>query len=328
VIGLAYHHATGKELSPSDFSGGVGSQHANRVLERLGFQVATKNWTAEEVESVVTDYFDMLQLDLLGETYNKAQRNRELQERLLGRSRGSVEYKHENISAVLIKHGLPYIDGYKPRSQFQALLEDGVLAYLDAHPEYFTSLANAPTLNPQQAASVEVQKATDFFESVPEPEDVVIPVEPPKPWLSRRGKRENFAAKDARNRKLGVMGEEWVVDLEKRRLDEAGRDDLSGKVEWVAQTCGDGVGFDVLSFDEQHDSERFIEVKTTTFGKHFPFYVTRNEVACSEDVPDRFNLYRVFLFSKKPRLFRMAGALSEVCDLRPTQYQARMKRSG
>ena len=58
-------------------------------------------------------------------------------------------------------------------------------------------------------------------------------------------------------------------------------------------TCGDGVGFDVLSFDEADDSERFIEVKTTGLGKHFPFYVTANEVRCSEDCPDRFRLYRV-----------------------------------
>ena len=44
----------------------------------------------------------------------------------------------------------------------------------------------------------------------------------------------------------------------------------------VALTCGDGLGFDILSFDEVDDSEQLLEVKTTGLGKHFPFYVTEN----------------------------------------------------
>ena len=31
-----------------------------------------------------------------------------------GRSKGSIEFKHQNVSAVLVDMGLPYIDGYKP----------------------------------------------------------------------------------------------------------------------------------------------------------------------------------------------------------------------
>ena len=89
-------------------------------------------------------------------------------------------------------------------------------------------------------------------------------------------------------------------------------------------TCGDGVGFDVLSFDEADDSERFIEVKTTGLGKHFPFYVTANEVRCSEDCPDRFRLYRVFDFSRDPRVYVVGGALSRECRLEPAVYRVRI----
>ena len=67
------------------------------------------------------------------------------------------------------------------------------------------------------------------------------------------------------------------------RLLGVGRDDLAARVEWVAETCGDGVGFDVLSFDGADESEWRIEVKTTGLGKCFPFYVSANEVRCSED---------------------------------------------
>ncbi len=87
-------------------------------------------------------------------------------------------------------------------------------------------------------------------------------------------------------------------------------------------TCGDGVGFDILSFDESDESELWIEVKTTGLGKHFPFYVTANEIRCSEDRPEQFRLYRVFDFSREPRVFVVGGALSKECGLDPVVYRA------
>jgi hypothetical protein len=137
---------------------------------------------------------------------------------------------------------------------------------------------------------------------VPRPDQVILPVNDEKPWLSRRGRRIDFAYRDAYNRHLGQLGERFTVEVERRRLAQAGRGDLAAKVEWVAQTCGDGLGFDVLSFDQADDSEQFLEVKTTGLGKHFPFYVTVNEVRCSEDCPGQFKLYRVFDFGRVPRV--------------------------
>jgi hypothetical protein len=62
------------------------------------------------------------------------------------------------------------------------------------------------------------------------------------------------------------------------------------KVEWVAQTKGDGLGFDTLSFDDADDSERMLEDKATVLAKFFPFYLTANEVRCSEDIPAQYHL--------------------------------------
>ena len=76
-------------------------------------------WSEDEVRAIVEDYFDMLKLELSLQSYNKADRNRRLRERLDERSRGSVEFKHQNISAVLVKMGIPYIEGYKPKDNFQ-----------------------------------------------------------------------------------------------------------------------------------------------------------------------------------------------------------------
>jgi hypothetical protein len=143
-----------------------------------------------------------------------------------------------------------------------------------------------------------------------------------KPWLSRRGRRIDFARLDAENRRLGRLGEEFAVEVERRGLLVYGRDDLVAKVEWVAQTCGDGLGFDVLSFDEADDAERFLEVKTTGLGKFFPFYVTATEVRCSEDCPGQFRLYRVFDFARNPWVYVVSGSLSRECRLEPVAYRA------
>jgi dGTP triphosphohydrolase len=66
------------------------------------------DWTREEVEATVSDYFDMLAKELRGEPFNKAEHNRHLHQMLTNRSRGSIERKHQNISAVLIEYGYPW----------------------------------------------------------------------------------------------------------------------------------------------------------------------------------------------------------------------------
>jgi hypothetical protein len=54
----------------------------------------------------------MLRLDLAGQEFLKAERNRALQERLNGRNGISIEFKRENISAVPLDLELPNLDGY------------------------------------------------------------------------------------------------------------------------------------------------------------------------------------------------------------------------
>ena len=121
---------------------------------------------------------------------------------------------------------------------------------------------------------------------------------------------------------MAKFGEEFVVVLERHRLVMAGRDDLAVRVVWASQDIGDGLGFDVLSFDDQDESEKLVEVKTTGLGKFFPFYVTGDEVRCSEDVADQFHLFRVFAFGRTPRVYILTGPLGANFRLEPTQYRA------
>jgi hypothetical protein len=338
VVGLACRSLLGRILRPEEFSGGEAPGQANFVLRELGFTVEAKDsqmtseqseedlgrghdWTRREVDLIVADYFGMLRAELAGAEYSKADHNRDLRSKLNRRSKGSVEYKHQNISAVLIGMGLPYIDGYKPAQNYQkAILLQAVEDYLGRHPQVFEALADGSVLNPVAAPPIQDGPVEQYFEAPPE--RMIAPSTEAKPWLSRRGRRIDFARRDASNRHLGQLGEKFIIEIERQRLLSRGRDDLAAKVEWVAQTCGDGVGFDVLSFDEVDESERFIEVKTTGLGKHFPFYVTSNEVRCSEDCPERFQLYRVFDFSRSPRIYVVTGALSQGCRLEPVAFRA------
>lgn len=74
------------------------------------------DWSRVEVEAAVADYFAMLRAERSGVSYNKTEHRRALSKLLHRRSDGSIERKHQNISAVLIELGMPYVEGYKPLS--------------------------------------------------------------------------------------------------------------------------------------------------------------------------------------------------------------------
>ena len=80
------------------------------------------DWSLSEVEATVADHRAMLALELKGQPFNKAEHNRRLQRLLDGRSRGSIERKHQNISAIMSELEYPYIKGYKPLRNYQELL--------------------------------------------------------------------------------------------------------------------------------------------------------------------------------------------------------------
>ncbi|MEZ5951171.1 MAG: DUF3883 domain-containing protein [Planctomycetaceae bacterium] len=178
----------------------------------------------------------------------------------------------------------------------------------------------SPAVNPT-ASKRPSDKTIDSIIEAP-PEKTYAPTGTSKPWITRKARKIDFAEIDANNRRLGRLGEEFVFTLEKQRLLLAGRDDLARKVVWASQDIGDGLGFDIISFDETDDSERMLEVKATGLGKYFPFYVTSNEVRCSEDIPFQYQLFRVFNFGRDPRVYILHGSLSELCQLQPVMYRA------
>jgi hypothetical protein len=331
VIGLACHYSLGRILQPEEFSGGEAPGQANFLLRRLGFTVVKKSeepkepqtgkdWSENEVKLIVSDYFNMLEAELNGKNYKKSEHRKSLIPQLSGRTEGSIEFKHQNVSGVLVELGLPYIEGYKPRSNYQTILANQVESFLEDRPDFLEKLAFAPVLNPSQHKPILLPNFDQVIEAPPE--KIFTPLSDSKPWVTRKARNIDFAERDATNRQLGKMGEQFVFDLEKSRLNAAGRDDLAQKVVWASRDMGDGLGFDIISFDDTDDSERMIEVKATGLGKFFPFYVSRNEVRCSEDIPQQYHLFRVFDFGRNPRLFILHGSLKKLCKLEPILYLA------
>jgi len=95
------------------------------------------------------------------------------------------------------------------------------------------------------------------------------------------------------NRKLGVQGENAVVEFEKRRLRKLGKTAQAALVRRIS-TVDVAAGYDVESFDGTNDSispDRFIEVKATT-GDELRFYWTNNE---KEVAGRRKNQYWIYV---------------------------------
>jgi hypothetical protein len=282
------------------------------------------NWSRAEVEATVADYFSMLRLELTGQKYNKTQRRRALMEKLSNRSEGSVELKHQNISAVLIEMGIPYIDGYKPRFNYQRSILPAVIGdFLRNNPEFQALFKEDSDAVPATPMVPSIQDFVDLMEDPPVREGGKA-VAIAKPRIIYNPIGVNYAEREARNQMLGEAGEQFVINYERARLILAGKEALADRVEQVSLTQGPSAGFDILSY-ESNGSDRYIEVKTTKHGKSTPFFVTPNELRFSTENSSRYFLYRVFGFRELPRMFGLQGSLETHCVLEPSEFVARLK---
>ncbi|MEL6421323.1 MAG: DUF3883 domain-containing protein [Pseudomonadota bacterium] len=252
----------------------------------------------------------MLRAELAGEAVVKAEHNRALQ-LAIDRGRGAIEFKHQNVSAVLLALGETWITGYKPAWNYQRSLEDAVARWLSANPEINEGsrseenalkepkrlmIGSAPTLsNYPETVDIERQRNTAI--------------------------RFDAAGRDQRNRRLGRAGEEAVLDHERWVLREHGRRDLADAVHWVSEAEGDGAGYDIESFEPTGES-RLIEVKTTNGWNRTPFLISRNELRVSEAKPDTWCLMRVWNFAREPQVFELRPPLSRHVSLLATNFEA------
>ena len=279
--------------------------------------MASGDWTDHQNDAIVAEYFAMLADDEAGQSYSKAEHNRQLQA-VIGRPRGSIEYKHQNISAVLKGLGEDWIPGYKPAFNFQASLIDAVARWLAAHPAWLSpdtrlSLAGSETLS-------RVRETPTLWIGPPPTLSNALPPDELE-QMQHIARRFDVAERDARNRALGRAGEERIVLYERSSLVAAGRDDLANRVRWISDQDGDGAGYDIASF-EADGRPRLIEVKTTNGWERTPFHISRNELAVAEERRRDWCLVRLWNFAREPRAFELRPPLEAHVSLMPTSFQA------
>jgi hypothetical protein len=256
----------------------------------------------------------MLLLERQGQPYNKTERRRALQALLNGRSERAIEDKHQNISAILIEFGHPYISGYKPLFNYQTLLRTVVESQIAGKPELPAAI-EAELARPMPVPSVD--HILDRLVKPPDPQPRRVREKAPHYGRPNR----DYIALEARNSALGRAGELFAVNFEKARLIRGGQEQLVDSVEHVSITRGDAAGYDIRSFDPG-GRERLIEVKTTGYGLYTPFFVSPNELEVSERTAEAYHIYRIYGFRQDPHLFMLRGSMSRTLVLEASQFKA------
>lgn len=273
-----------------------------------------KPWTEDEVRATVAKYFDLLVMDLRGLNFVKASVYRSLSEQFGSRNLKSISLKMSNISAVLVGLGYPHLRGLSPLANYQRSLVEAVLRELGRR-KTLDEILEAKLTDDTPLGPIDITRETDRL-----PEIITDLLH--GRGMARPFKRD-YLQLEAANRALGLAGELAVVRREQSFLYSIGRPKLADRVEHVAQTKGDGLGYDVLSFDPA-GREKWIEVKTTKYAIDVPFFVSRGEVRVSGAVPDLYHLYRLYQFGspKGPGLYRLRGDLARSCNLNAVSFEA------
>jgi hypothetical protein len=277
------------------------------------------DWSDDELDAIVADYFAMLEAELSKRPYVKRRHNAALQEKI-GRTQGAIEFKHQNISAVLEELGEPWIPGYKPMRNYQEAIFPAIERYLSRNPAVPYEQLPPAVLHAAEDSGNMLLDPTGVFIEPPAPAERIHR----PPALERLVRKFDPVERDHRNRKLGKAGEEFVLQIERKRLQTLDRPDLARKIRWVSAEDGDGAGYDILSF-EPNGQERLVEVKTTNGSAKTPFFLTRNEHAVANERAASWQLYRLHLFAQTPRIFTIKPPLEAHLHLHPQAWRASLR---
>ncbi|MBX3043081.1 MAG: DUF3883 domain-containing protein [Candidatus Kapabacteria bacterium] len=140
--------------------------------------------------------------------------------------------------------------------------------------------------------------------------------------LTFRGRTVNFIQNNIDNKRIGDLGELWVLKYEIEKLRQSGLHKLVDKIKHTAKDEGDGTGYDIESYDG-NGQKIYIEVKTTKGGKNSTFYITRTELERSKIEKENFYLYRLYNFNEDndtAEILIIKGDLTNLCEF-PTTYK-------
>ncbi len=136
----------------------------------------------------------------------------------------------------------------------------------------------------------------------------------------------NHAQNNAENKRIGDLGEIWILKHEKDFLIKHEKEQLAEKVNHSAKNKGDGLGYDILSYD-LNGNKKYIEVKTTKGNKNTTFFISRNELERSKIEKENYYLYRVYEYNEdteKGKILKIRGDLTRICEI-PVNYKVNLK---
>jgi len=147
------------------------------------------------------------------------------------------------------------------------------------------------------------------------------------PAKTKRGsvaKKTDFDALNAKKKTVGTFGEMLVYNDEVKKT---GDFSIKGEVVHASIKEGDGLGYDIRSFNETGE-EVFIEVKTTKSDSIDKFYLTPKEIEVAKDNPN-FRLYRVYDLDMSSGTYKVeiytADELFKLFNLVPVSFVAEKK---
>lgn len=274
-------------------------------------------WTDEEVDLTIDSYFQMCVKELKGIKYKKSEHRKNLAPLLPRRTEKAIEYKYQNISAVLAKNEMYFIKGYTPKANFQRTLEERTMHFLENRVDIRESY-----LSLFQKNVLEVIKSLDFS-TLLQPETSQLASEPNTIYKTNP-RKVDFLEVEKKNIDIGNEGEKVVFEYEQWYLNQSSKHQLANKVEWVSKTQGDGAGYDIRSYDI-NGNEKYIEVKSTTQGVSTPIFFSRNELEFSKTNSSSFWLYRLYDLGGTPKMFVRNGSIDSMCTAIPVSFKGYFK---
>lgn len=269
-------------------------------------------------EVLVQNYFIMLDAELHGELYSKADHRNRIMQELGARDTDEIDLAHRHVSAALAETGLPFSDAFPPKEACPPEIEKAVHVFIEANPDLVEALW-IDAVPPASSIPVELDDSRAHW--VAAPEQTGFKPTGRSAWHPAGVNEIDYRMRESWNRNLAIAGERFVLAYERARLREAGLKEQVDKVAWQSQTFGDSFGYDIRSLEDD-GSERLICVKTTNYGARFPFTLTDSELQRARENPGNFHVYRVFQVSRGARLYVLSGSALLKDSLEPVVFRA------
>ena len=112
----------------------------------------------------------------------------------------------------------------------------------------------------------------------------------------------DFQITGKQRKNIGRFGNVIILEYERKRLIDLGLSRLSSKIKYPAETRGNALGYDIISYD-MNGKPIYIKVKTTKQNKPADFYISTKEKSIAEQMFERGNKYLLYrIFNLNPRL--------------------------